>query len=66
MLIGKSGRLPKPDPDKEKKLQNEIEAAGGLEKNDMLAMILGAFWTFLPPILLFFLVVAGLVWLLCR
>lgn len=41
-------RLKKPDPEKEKKLREEIKAEGGLEKNDFLAMILGAMIVILP------------------
>ena len=41
-------RLKKFDPEKEKKLRDEIEAEGGLEKNDFLAMVLGACIVILP------------------
>jgi len=41
-------KLKKPDPNAEKKLREEIEAHGGLEKGDLPAMILSAMLTFIP------------------
>lgn len=41
-------RLKKFDPDKEAELRNEIEAGGGLEKNDGLAMVISALLVFMP------------------
>ena len=41
-------RLKKPDPQKEQELREQIEAEGGLEKNDFLAMCLAGAITFLP------------------
>ena len=41
-------RLPKPNPEKEKKLREEIEKDGGLEKNDEKAMIFSALIVILP------------------
>jgi len=45
-------RLKKFDPEKEKELRNQIEAEGGLEKGDGLAMVLSALLVFLPAALL--------------
>ena len=42
------GRLNKPDPEAEEKLLDEIEAHGGLEKNDLPAMIISAMLMILP------------------
>ena len=42
MLFEKFRKLKKYDPDAERKLREDIEAAGGLEKNYALAMILSA------------------------
>ena len=42
------GRLKKPDPEAEEKLLDEIEAHGGLEKNDLPAMIISAMLMILP------------------
>ncbi len=38
----------KPDKEKEKKLKEEIEALGGLENRDILAMIFSAYIVFIP------------------
>lgn len=45
-------RLKKFDPEKEKELQRQIEAEGGLEKGDGLAMVLSALLVLLPAALL--------------
>ena len=63
MLFDKLKRLKKFDPEKEKALRNEIEEGGGLEKNDMKAMILAAFLTFMPVVIVIFLLFILLVWL---
>ncbi len=42
------GRLKKPDPQAEAELREQIEQAGGVEKKDVLAMILAAFLVILP------------------
>ena len=53
MLFGKKLKLiKKPDKEAEEKLRSEIEANGGLEKNDFLAMALSAFLVIFLPILL--------------
>lgn len=49
MLLGKKLKnIKKYDPEKEKKLREDIEAMGGLEKNDMPAMIISALLVFMP------------------
>lgn len=61
MLIEKFKKLKKYDPEAERKFRENIEAAGGLEKNDVLAMILSALLVILPivfVILLLFVFVA--------
>ena len=63
MLFDKLKRLKKFDPEKEKTLRNEIEEGGGLEKNDMKAMILAAFLTFMPVVIVIFLLFILLAWL---
>ncbi len=54
-------KLKKYDPEKERTLQDEIEAAGGLEKKDIPAMLISAFLVFMPVALL----VLGFFGLLC-
>ena len=51
-------RLHKYDPEKEEKLQNEIEEHGGLEKNDMLAMIIAALIVILPVAIIVLVILA--------
>lgn len=61
MLIEKFRKLKKYDPEAEKKLREDIEAAGGLEKNDVLAMIISALLVMMPivaVILLLFILAA--------
>lgn len=48
MLFGK--KLKKPDPEAEKKLREDIENAGGLEKKDLPAMILAAYLVIIPVV----------------
>ena len=48
MLFEKFRKLKKYDPDAERKLREDIESAGGLEKNDALAMILSALLVIMP------------------
>ncbi len=45
-------KLKKFDPEKEKTLREEINANGGLEKQDLPAMIISAFLVFLPVAIL--------------
>ncbi len=42
------GRLKKPDQKKEDDLREQLENSGGVEKKDMLAMILSAFLVIIP------------------
>lgn len=63
MLFGKLKNLKKYDPEAEQKLRNEIEEAGGLEKNDMKAMIIAAMLTILPVVLGILLLFVLLAWL---
>ena len=61
MLIEKFKKLKKYDPEAERKLREDIEAAGGLEKNDVMAMILSALLVMMPialVILLLFVLMA--------
>ena len=55
-------KLKKPDPEAEQRLLDEIEAYGGLEKNDLAAMIISAMLMILPvaAVLLLLIVGAGL------
>ena len=62
-----SKRLKPDDPEKREKLKDQLEQEGGLEKHDMLAMILSALAVFLPAalgVLLLLVLVCGLpIWL---
>ena len=65
MLFGKKLKLlKKPDKKVEQKLRDEIEEMGGLEKNDIPAMLLSAYLVIIPTALaaLFILLFVG--WLL--
>lgn len=57
-------RLKKPDPEAEQKLLDEIEAHGGLEKNDVLAMIISALLMILPVVVIALLVLIGFAFLM--
>ena len=50
MAFDKFKKLKKYDPEAERKLREEIEAEGGLEKNDMKAMIISAVLVIMPVI----------------
>ena len=63
-MFNKLRSLKKPDPEAEQKLRSEIEEAGGLEKNDMKAMILSAMLVFLPVAAVIFLLFVAFAWLL--
>ena len=41
-------RLKKYDPEKESELRSQIEKEGGLEKNDLLAMVISAMIVLIP------------------
>ena len=56
MLLGK--KLKKFDPKKEQALRDEIEANGGLEKNDFKAMVISAFLMLLPVAVIMLIVLA--------
>lgn len=56
-------RLKKPDPEAEQKLRDEIEASGGLEKNDLPAMIISALLMILPVVVILLLVIVGFMFL---
>ena len=56
-------RLKKPDPEAEQKLRDDIEAYGGLEKNDVLAMIISAMLMILPVAVIFLLVIVAFMFL---
>ena len=56
-------RLKKPDPEAEQKLWDEIDAYGGLEKNDVLAMIISALLMILPIVVIALLVIVAFIFL---
>jgi len=51
--------LKKPDPEAEQRLRDEIEAHGGLEKNDLPAMIISAMLMILPVAAILLLLIVG-------
>lgn len=63
MLFDKLKKLKKYDPEAERKLRDEIEACGGLEKNDMKAMIIAAMLVIMPVVVVIFLVFCLAAWL---
>ena len=63
MLFDKFKKLKKYDPEAEQKLRREIEEAGGLEKNDLKAMIIAALLVILPVILVIFGLFVLMAWL---
>ena len=63
MLFDKLKKLKKYDPEKEQSLRDEIEANGGLEKNDMKAMIIAALLTIMPVVIVIFLLFILAAWL---
>lgn len=61
MLFGKKLKLiKKPDEEKEKKLREEIEEQGGLDKKDIHAMILSAYLIIIPVALLVLLLLGAI------
>ena len=54
--------LKKPNKEKEEKLRNDIANEGGLDKKDMLAMILSAYLVVIPVVAVVLLVL----WLIIR
>ena len=63
MAFDKFKKLKKYDPEAERKLREEIEAEGGLEKNDMKAMIISAVLVILPVIVIIFLLFMLMAWI---
>lgn len=63
MLFDKLKKLKKYDPEKEQSLRDEIEAGGGLEKNDLKAMIIAALLTIMPVAIVIFLLFILAAWL---
>ena len=61
MFFGK--KLKKPDPEAEKKLREDIENAGGLEKKDLPAMILAAYLVIIPVVIVLLLIFVFLAYL---
>ena len=57
-------RLKKPDPEAEQKLRQEIQAEGGVSKKDTVAMILSAYLTILPVVLVVLGIMVLFIWLL--
>ena len=56
-------KLKKPDPAAEQKLRDEIEAEGGLEKNDIPAMIISALLVIMPVVGILLLLLVSFVFL---
>ena len=56
-------RLKKLDPEVEQKLRDDIDAYGGLEKNDVLAMIISAMLMILPIVVIALLVIVAFMFL---
>ncbi len=52
----------KPDKEAEKKLRDEIEKAGGVEKKDVAAMIFSAYLVFIPIVLGLLLLIYLIAW----
>ena len=63
MAFDKFKKLKKYDPEAERKLREEIEAEGGLEKNDMKAMIISAVLVIMPVIVIIFLLFMLRAWI---
>lgn len=63
MIFDKFKKLKKYDPEAERKLREEIEAEGGLEKNDVKAMIISALLVIMPVILIIFLLFVLMAWI---
>ena len=63
MIFDKFKKLKKYDPEAERTLREEIEAEGGLEKNDVKAMIISALLVIMPVILIIFLLFVLMAWI---
>ena len=64
MLFKKFRALKKADPEKEQQLRDAIEQEGGLEKNDVKAMIIAATLVFLPVVAVILLILCLVFYLL--
>ncbi|MBQ8757947.1 MAG: hypothetical protein IJZ48_06855 [Oscillospiraceae bacterium] len=64
MLFKKFRALKKADPEKEQQLRDAIEQEGGLEKNDVKAMIIAATIVFLPVVAVILLILCLVFYLL--
>ena len=64
MLFKKFRALKKADPEKEQQLRDAIEQEGGLEKNDVKAMIIAATIVFLPVVVVILLILCLVFYLL--
>lgn len=62
MIFDKFKKLKKYDPEAERTLREEIEAEGGLEKNDVKAMIISALLVIVPVILIIFVLFVLMAW----
>lgn len=56
-------KLKKPDPEAEQRLLDEIEAHGGLEQNDVIAMIISALLMIMPVVAILLLVIVAFAFL---
>ena len=63
MIFDKFKKLKKYDPEAERTLREEIEAEGGLEKNDVKAMIISALLVIVPVIVIIFLLFMQMAWI---
>ncbi len=63
MIFDKFKKLKKYDPEAERTLREEIEAEGGLEKNDVKAMIISALLVIVPVIVIIFLLFMLMAWI---
>ena len=52
-------KLKKPDPEAEQRLLDEIEAHGGLEQNDVIAMIISALLMIMPVVAILLLAIVA-------
>lgn len=63
MIFDRLKKLKKYDPKKEQALYDEIQENGGLEKNDLLAMILSALLVIMPVALILFIAIVAFAFL---
>lgn len=62
MLFDRFRKLKKSTPEMEENFRKELEENGGLEKNDLKAMIIAGFITFMPLAIVLFLLIALFCW----